>query len=115
MVDNRRQKFLVARKKKRKKLIGMFVILPIIILGFTTAAFGTYFYSQIKQSVDNSYEEIEGREKSSIREETVQVDNDPFSMLIIGVDDSEKRGFGEHSRSDALLLVTTASLGVMMH
>lgn len=105
-MHNRRQRVTVERKKKRRKRIALFIILPIVLLGFATAAFGTHLYSQFKKSVAGSYEEIEGREKSPIRDEVVKIDKDHFSMLVIGVDDSEKRGFGENSRSDALLLVT---------
>lgn len=105
-MQNRRQKVSFERKKKRKKRIALFIILPIVLLGFATAAFGTHLYSQFKKTVAGSYEEIEGRDKSPIRDNAVKIDKDHFSMLIIGVDDSEKRGFGENSRSDALLLVT---------
>lgn len=105
-MQNRRQKVSFERKKKRKKRIALFIILPIVLLGFATAAFGTHLYNQFKKTVAGSYEEIEGRDKSPIRDNAVKIDKDHFSMLIIGVDDSEKRGFGENSRSDALLLVT---------
>ncbi|KAB2336750.1 LytR family transcriptional regulator [Cytobacillus depressus] len=105
-MHNRLQKIKVERKKKRRKRIALFIVLPIIVLGFATAAFGTHLYSQFKKSVAGSYEEIEGREKSPIRNDAVKIEKDHFSMLVIGVDDSEKRGFGDTSRSDALLLVT---------
>ncbi|KAB2336646.1 LytR family transcriptional regulator [Cytobacillus depressus] len=93
-------------KKKRKKQIALLILLPILVLGLATAAWGTHYYNQFKKSMVNSYEEIEGRDLSSKREEVVEIENDHFSMLVIGVDDSEERGFGEQSRSDVLIMAT---------
>lgn len=105
-MSSRLKRLSFDRKKQRRKRITLFIVLPILILGFATAAFGTHLYGQFKKSMAGSFEEIEGREKSPIRDEALKIEKDHFSMLIIGVDDSEKRGFGENSRSDALLLVT---------
>ena len=55
----------------------------------------------------NSYQAVEDREKSKLREEVVKPIEDNVSILFIGVDDSEARSQGEgNSRSDALMLAT---------
>jgi polyisoprenyl-teichoic acid--peptidoglycan teichoic acid transferase len=105
-MTNNRRGISLERKKKRKRRILVFIFLPLLLLGAATAAFGTHIYGQFKNSMAKSYEEIEGREKSPVRAQEVTIDKDNISMLIIGVDDSEKRGFGETSRSDALMLLT---------
>ncbi|MFE8696452.1 LCP family protein [Cytobacillus sp. FJAT-53684] len=94
------------RKKKKRKRVFLFILLPILLVGCSTAAFGAHLYGEFKKTVSDSYEQIEGRDSSPIREEAFKLEKDHFSMLIIGVDDSEKRGYGENSRSDALMLLT---------
>lgn len=105
-MHKRSQKLSIERKKKKRKRIALFIILPILILGFSTAAFGTHLYGQFKKTMSDSYEKIQGRDKSPVRDEAIKIEKDHFSILFIGVDDSEKRGFGESSRSDALMLAT---------
>jgi polyisoprenyl-teichoic acid--peptidoglycan teichoic acid transferase len=91
------------RKRKKRRRIALFFLFFFMLLIGATAVFGTRLYTQFKNSFSDSYEEIES---SSKRDEDVKIKKDNFSILIIGVDDSEKREFGENSRSDALLLVT---------
>ncbi|PWW31256.1 LytR family transcriptional attenuator [Cytobacillus oceanisediminis] len=107
MTNRSREDFsLNKRRKLRKRRVALVILVPLMILFAFTAFLGTHFYGEFKRTANASFEEIEGREKSPHREEAVKIDKDNFSMLIIGVDDSEKRGFGENSRSDALLLLT---------
>ncbi len=108
-MSSRTKKQAFTRKKKRRRRITLFVVLPILILGFAAVVYGSHLYSQFKKTMADSYEEIEGREKSPVRDEAIKINKDHFSMLIIGVDGvdgNERRGNSESSRSDALLLVT---------
>lgn len=94
------------RRKKKRRRIVFFILIPLLLLISAGVFYGATLYNDFKQSMEFSYEAIEGREKSPIREEAVKIDKDNFSVLIMGIDDSEKRGFGENSRTDALMLAT---------
>jgi polyisoprenyl-teichoic acid--peptidoglycan teichoic acid transferase len=94
------------KKKKRKKRL-LFLIIPLSLLLIGAASYGIYVYNTAQEAADDSYEGI-GRngEKSKLRDEAVTPIEDNVSVLIIGVDDTEKRDFKEKSRSDALMLAT---------
>ncbi|KMY51864.1 LCP family protein [Peribacillus loiseleuriae] len=90
------------RKRKRKKLLTWFLV-PLLLLAITGTAYGAYLYSKAASTLDNSYEAID---PSSRRGTQVDPDVDNTSILFIGVDDSEKRDYKESARSDALILAT---------
>ncbi|MCH7320633.1 LCP family protein [Solibacillus sp. MA9] len=86
------------------KLFLKVAILVAFSLTICATAYGVYLTKQAKHAADGAYEELENRKQSEVKAEPKQ---DNVSILILGVDDSEKRDQGaENSRSDALLLAT---------
>src|SRR5690606_6841663 len=92
------------RKRKKRKKIFWFLIFPLILFLGVGVSYGTYLYTKAKSMMDDSYHELDGREeKSNLREKKVDPNIDNVSILFIGIDESEKRSQGEHTRSDALM------------
>ncbi|WP_052345747.1 LCP family protein [Paucisalibacillus sp. EB02] len=95
----------------KKKKIWLTILLSLSSIVFAITIYGVYLYSKAEAVVQDSYEEIErgtseNNAASNLREEAVNPIEDNVSILIIGVDDSAKRGFEEKSRSDVLILAT---------
>lgn len=88
--------------KKRKKIL-LWILTPILLLGLGLTAYGAYLYNKTETVMEKSYNPLNREKKREVSAESL-VDN--VSVLIIGVDDSSKRGFNDSSRSDALLLAT---------
>lgn len=86
------------RKKKRKRIILLFVsIFLFSIIGYAGfVIFNTY------TALNSSY--ADGREKSEMREEQVKVSDDPFSVLILGIEDYS--GENDRGRSDTIMVAT---------
>ncbi|WP_226675906.1 LCP family protein [Rossellomorea aquimaris] len=94
------------RSRKRRKRILFFILVPLLIIAFSAASYGAVLYKKAETVLNGSFEKIDGREKSDLREEKVDPNIDNVSILFIGVDESEKRNFGSNTRSDALMLAT---------
>ncbi|WP_010302198.1 LCP family protein [Kurthia senegalensis] len=93
-------------QKKKGGCLWKVLLLILILLLAVGGTYAYYLYHTGKKAVDNAYMEV-GREKSDLRTENVEPLSDNISILIIGIDDSEKRAQGEgNSRSDALLVAT---------
>lgn len=92
------------KKKKKRRSIFKWVVFPILFLLLSGTAYGAFLYSKAESVMDESYTPIE-REKP-IREAKVDPLEENFSVLFIGVDDSEIRKYDSGSRSDALMLAT---------
>ncbi|MGM8213618.1 LCP family protein [Virgibacillus sp. W0430] len=94
-------------KSKKKKKMLIYIVLPISVILLSVISFGIHLYMKAQNTVNDSFEEIDRENQTSdLREEAVNPIDDNVSVLIIGVDDSEKRGFENSSRSDTLLLAT---------
>ena len=84
--------------------VSMLVTLSFVI---SATAYAVYLTKQAEHAANNAYEVIEDRAIPEKREVKVEPAQDNVSILILGVDDSEKRGQGaDNSRTDALLLAT---------
>ncbi|WP_339283184.1 LCP family protein [Oceanobacillus sp. FSL K6-3682] len=93
-------------RKKRKLRKG--ILIPLVVVGLALLAvvgYGSYLYVKANNAVSNSYED-DGRDKSDLRDFEVDPNIDNVSVLIIGVDENEKRNNAETSRSDTLMLAT---------
>lgn len=101
MSNTRRVYRVKKRKKKRKKLRLLLIPLFVLILGST--AYGANLYLKAQDVFKNSFSSVDA---SSKRETAVNPLEDNFSMLFIGIDDSEHRNQQGNSRSDALILAT---------
>lgn len=97
-------------KKKGSSKFRLFLKVTMLLtlsLVICATAYGVYLTKQAEHAANNAYEEIEDRELSEQREVKVEPATDNVSILILGVDDSEKRDQGaDNSRTDALLLAT---------
>ncbi|KIL43000.1 LCP family protein [Jeotgalibacillus campisalis] len=96
--------------RKLKKRVIM-ILLPILLLAFSALGYSGYLYYKAKNAADGSYEALEGRAQSGMRDEMVDPATDNVSVLFLGIDESEKRsgsaGFeGGNTRSDAMILAT---------
>lgn len=100
----RRMERRVERKKfkKKKRLRTSFVI--IVITLFSIIGFGVYFAMQTLQAAGQSYDDLNGREKSDKREEAVSIRQDPVSILLMGVEDYSSGG--QNGRTDTLMVAT---------
>lgn len=91
---------LKAQRKKKKwiKVTGIILFILIIAIG----AYGFTVYKSFKNAVDTMHEPIE-REQSEMRTEPVVLEEkDPFSVLMLGVDERE----GDSGRSDSIIVLT---------
>lgn len=94
---------MLKRESKKKKRTWVKVLGIVALLLFVGA--GAYIYSvyhSLTKAVDTMHQPID-REKSDRREEQVTLEKkDPFSILILGVDQRE----GDSGRSDTTIVLT---------
>ncbi|MFD1037160.1 LCP family protein [Virgibacillus byunsanensis] len=107
MSDNETPNSRIVRKskKRKKKRIVLFILIPILIAFLSVASYAAYLYTKADSVFSESYED-DGREKSDLREEKVDPTEDNVSILIMGVDESETRGNEGNALSDTLILAT---------
>jgi polyisoprenyl-teichoic acid--peptidoglycan teichoic acid transferase len=92
----------VDKKKKRRKRIFIWIIMPILILVLSGAGYATFLYKKAESVVNNSYKPVDTTSK---REKKVDPKMDNISILLIGIDESKSRkGIG--TRTDALMVAT---------
>jgi polyisoprenyl-teichoic acid--peptidoglycan teichoic acid transferase len=94
------------KKKKRRRRIFYFIVVPLLIMTFSVAGYGAILYKKAETVFNESFNNIEGREKSDLRDKQVDPNIDNVSILFIGVDESDTRNYGSSTRSDALMLAT---------
>ncbi|MGG1630933.1 LCP family protein [Rossellomorea sp. NRS-1567] len=70
---------------------------------FTVAGLSFMAYKSYS-ALDNTYTEIERGDKSKLRDEQVYVSNDPFSVLLLGVEDYSDEY--DQGRSDTIMVAT---------
>lgn len=89
-----------SEKKKRSWLKVTGIILLILLIA--GGAYGYSVYKSLKTAVDTMHQPIE-RKQSEKREEPVTLqEKDPFSVLLLGVDERA----GDRGRSDSLIVLT---------
>ena len=96
----------VGKKKRLRKRVKYF-ILPLFVAFLVVISYGTYLYIKADSALSGAYEDDE-RGKSDLRDDYVDPKFDNVSILIMGVDENEKRKErdGEVTRTDALILAT---------
>lgn len=102
-MPNSRQKIRQNKSKIRKKRVFTWILLPILLLGFSLTAYGVFLYNKAESVMNDSYKPLE-RDNGRVAAADTKIEN--TSILIIGVDDSASRGFSNSSRSDALMVAT---------
>ena len=92
--------------KRRKRTVILWTFTFLVLIGIGAAAgYAVYLTDQVKQTANESQQNLDRGEKSDKRVEAVDPAKDHTSILFVGIDDSEKRS-EESSRSDALILAT---------
>src|SRR5690625_546757 len=92
----------VKKRYLRKRV--KFVLIPLLILFIAVLSYGGYLYLKANNALSGAYEDDE-RDKSELRNEYVDPKFDNVSILIMGVDENEKRKEDNAStRTDALIL-----------
>lgn len=90
-------------KRRRKRPIFRRILFFTLILFLSVGGYLGYVFYQTIAAANESYDDL-GREKSKLRESTVNISNDPVSVLLLGVEDYASEGSG--GRSDTLILAT---------
>ncbi|MCQ6277119.1 LCP family protein [Bacillus sp. V3B] len=103
-MNNRRSIKVNQRNSRRKKRVIKWLVIPLLVIAISALSYGTFLYNKAQTAMEDSYDPID--RISSKRNGVVNPDIDNISVLFIGVDDSEKRGFSTNARSDALMLAT---------
>jgi LCP family protein required for cell wall assembly len=98
-------------RKKRRRRIAAFLILPLLCLILGGASYAAYLYKKAEKVAQAAYNGLDRGKKSDKRLEAVKPLEDNISILIMGVDESkqrkaDKKEFGDAFRTDALLLAT---------
>lgn len=89
------------RKKKRKKRrIGRYILIAFLVLILGVAGFAFKVYRDIASTTENIFTPVE---TENVRGGEVNLGNgDPFSILLLGIDDEEL----DSGRSDSIIVVT---------
>lgn len=101
--ENNARTTRVTKKRLRKRV--KFVLIPLLIAIISVISYGTYLYIKADSAMSDAYED-EGRDKSDLRDDYVDPKFDNVSILIMGIDENEKRKEKEVARTDALILAT---------
>lgn len=91
------------KKNKKRKLIKRFIVLMLLAL-LVVGGVGIYKIINTISAADGTYDELERGEKSKLRDDVVNIQKKPFSILFMGVEDYSTNG--EHGRTDSLIVVT---------
>lgn len=103
----KRKEFKTTKTGSKKSLIIKISVMVLASILISGTAYGIILMKKVETAADNSYEAVEDRQGSVLREEVVKPVEDNVSILFIGIDDSETRNQGaDSSRSDALMLAT---------
>ncbi|MFZ0444032.1 MAG: LCP family protein, partial [Bacillus sp. (in: firmicutes)] len=103
---NTRSEKINYRKKIKKRKRIVLTLLPILLLTFAAVAYGGYLFTKAFDVAAGSREVLSRGDQSEKRIAAVDPKKDSISILIMGVDDSNTRDFGEATRTDALILAT---------
>jgi LCP family protein required for cell wall assembly len=89
-------------KKRRKKALLSFILLILVAV----AGYAGYVGYHAFTAVDKTYVKIKGREnnKSDLRQAPVYVSSDPFSVLLLGIENYSSKN--DKGRSDTIMVAT---------
>lgn len=103
-MKNNNQSRIVKRKRRLRKRV-YFIFVPLLIVVIAAAALFTRLYMKADSVLSDSYRD-DGRERSDLRVDDVDPKFDNVSILLMGVDSSDKRDNTESARTDALMVAT---------
>lgn len=101
--NNPKSRVIKRKKKSRKKFL--FILTIFLIAFFSLIGYGIHLFTKAGTMISESYVN-HGREKSELRDKVVNPALDNVSILIMGIDASEKRNNFEGARTDTLMLAT---------
>lgn len=93
----------VYKKERNKKKNKKRIIITTLVLGFAIALYSGYVFFEAYQAASKTYDDLD-REKSDLREEKVEIKDEPFSVLLMGIEDYQSGG--AQGRADTLILAT---------
>lgn len=105
----RSDKIKIKKPKKKGSKFSLIIKVTLLLVAsllISATTYGIYLTKQAEHAANQAHEEIKGRDASNLRDTAVEPLKDNISILFVGIDDSETRGQGENSRSDALILAT---------
>ena len=95
----------VAQRKKRVLKKRFKILIPFLIVIIAIGSYSMYLHSKADSAISESHDDI-NRDKSDLREEYVDPKFDNVSVLLMGIDSSDKRGSDDAARTDALMVAT---------
>lgn len=93
------------RRKKRGLKLRYKILLPLLIIAIAIGSFVWYLDAKVNNAVLGAHDGLD-RDKSELRDDYVNPKDDNVSILLMGIDSSDKRGADEIARTDALLVAT---------
>lgn len=105
-MSKKRQQYKAMKKKQRRKKIALWILTPILVLLIGATTYATYLHNKAGQMMEEAYQPIDRKKDNDKAEEKTNPKVDNTSILFIGVDDSNVRGFNSGARSDALMVAT---------
>lgn len=100
-----RVKVRVKKKKNKRKIILKRILLLFFLFSIVFAGIIGYKVYKTLQAADSSYKELDRGEKSKLRKEVVDLKKkQPFSVLLLGVEDYATSGKG--GRTDSIIVAT---------
>lgn len=101
---NRRELKRVKKKRKRPIIRRLLFFTLLLLIGI--GSYVGYLFYQTIEAANESYNEVENRDgKSKLREKAVNISKDPFSVLLLGVENYSS-GDSSRGRSDTLMIAT---------
>lgn len=96
-----RRALVLKRRRKRRRKVFFWLVLPLLVLVVGGTFYGALLLKKAASIVDQAYEPLD-------RDVSIHVNpwEDNFSILLLGVDDSDTREFQSSSRTDAMILAT---------
>ena len=95
-------------KTPKRKLRGWvkFGLIPFLLVVLLVGGYGVHLYIKAGSTMNEAYED-DGRDKSDLRDDYVDPKFDNVTVLLMGIDENEKRSErGEPTRTDALILAS---------
>ncbi|WP_270180122.1 LCP family protein [Alkalihalobacillus sp. CinArs1] len=92
----------IRRRKKRSLLRKVFLFVLIVVVGI--GGYAGYLAFQGWQASKQTYNELERGDQSELRKDAISIGEDPFSILLMGVEDYSTGG--DNGRTDTLILLT---------
>ncbi|CAG9621423.1 LCP family protein [Sutcliffiella rhizosphaerae] len=90
-------------KKKRKGRRLKRVLFVFLTLFLAVVAYGGYVFFETFRAANQAYTELD-RDKSKYRDTQIEINKDPFSVLIMGIEDYSTGG--QNGRTDTLIVAT---------